>query len=42
MDQSKGQKGPVASKSGANTSYDEVVVGQLGGGEKKIQDSGSA
>jgi len=42
VDQSKGQKGPVASASGANTSYDEVVVGQLGGGEKKIQDSGSA
>ena len=42
VDQSKGQKGPVASKSGANVSYDEVVVGQLGGGEKKVQDSGSA
>ena len=42
IDQSEGQKGPVSSKSGANTSYDEVVVGQLGGGEKKNADSGSA
>lgn len=42
VDQSEGQEGPVSSKSGANTSYDEVVVGQLGGGEKKIADSGSA
>lgn len=42
MDQSKGQEGAVSSKSGANVSYDEVVVGQLGGGEKKIADSGSA
>ncbi|KAL3144078.1 hypothetical protein ABBQ32_003873 [Trebouxia sp. C0010 RCD-2024] len=42
VDQSTGQEGPVSSKSGAHTSYDEVVVGQLGGGEKKIADSGSA
>ena len=42
INQAQHQKGPVASKSGGNTSYDEVVVAKLGGGEETIQTSGSA
>lgn len=42
INQKQHQKGAVASKSGGNTSYDEVVEAKLGGGEKVVQTSGSA